>query len=177
MLLKDFFDACTRLLLLFLIVCYGAHTFGKVFRIWGGSECTRVGVLILFRSFFFGVFCAKDNISLGMLAREDEVLGDGVLAVYNGMKFKMNDLVDVIVGTMHGVRGSKAEPIKARFKGVVETVRGVEFLCRPLVGSGRGRCPEFPRESVFKVSAFGACVLGTRTTRFFSKLQPTQQDR
>jgi hypothetical protein len=30
---------------------------------------------------------------------------------------------------------------------------------------------------VFKVSAFGACVLGTRTTRFFSKLQPTQQDR
>ena len=112
-----------------------------------------------------------------MLAREDEVLGDGVLAVYNGMKFKMNDLVDVIVGTMHGVRGSKAEPIKARFKGVVETVRGVEFMCRPLVGSGKGRCPEFPRDSVFKVSAFGACVLGTRTTRFFSKLQPTQQDR
>jgi hypothetical protein len=70
-----------------------------------------------------------------MLAREEEVLGDGILAVYNGMKFKMNDLVDVIVGTMHGVRGSKTEPIKARFKGVVETVRGVEFLCRPLVAS------------------------------------------
>ena len=60
-----------------------------------------------------------------MLAREDEVLGDGVLAVYNGMKFKMNDLVDMIVGTMHGVREGKAEPIKARFKGAVETVRGV----------------------------------------------------
>ncbi len=59
-----------------------------------------------------------------MLAREDEVLGDGVFAVYNGMKFKMNDLVDVIVGTMHGVRGSKTELIKARFKGVAETVRG-----------------------------------------------------
>ncbi len=78
---------------------------------------------------------------------------------------------------MQGVRGNKTEPIKARFKGVVETVRGVEFLCRPLVGSGRGRCPEYLRYSVFKVSAFGACVLGTRTTRFFSKLQPSEQDR
>ena len=112
-----------------------------------------------------------------MLAREDEVLGDGVLAVYNGMKFRLNDLVDVIVGTMHGVRGSKTEPIKARFKGVVETVRGVEFLCRPLVGSGRERFPEFPRYSVFKVSAFGVCVLGTRNTRYFSKLQPSDQER
>jgi hypothetical protein len=135
------------------------------------------GCFDLISFFFFCVFCAKDNISLGMLAREDEVLGDGVLAVYNGMKFKMNDLVDVIVGTMHGVRGSKAEPIKARFKGVVETVRGVEFLCRPLVGSGRGRCPEFPRHSVYKVSAFGVCVLGTRNTRYFSKLQPSEQER
>ena len=112
-----------------------------------------------------------------MLSREDDGLGDGVLAIYNGMKFRMNDLVDVIVGTMQGVRGNKAEPIKARFKGVVDTVRGVEFLCRPLVGSGRGRCPEYPRHSVFKVTAFGACVLGTRTTRLFSKLQPSEQDR
>ena len=112
-----------------------------------------------------------------MLSREDDGLGDGVLAIYNGMKFRMNDLVDFIVGTMQGVRGNKAEPIKARFKGVVDTVRGVEFLCRPLVGSGRGRCPEYSRHSVFKVTAFGACVLGTRTTRFFSKLQPSEQDR
>ncbi len=112
-----------------------------------------------------------------MLAREDEVLGDGVLAVYHGIKFKMNDLVDVIVGTVHGVRGSKTETIKARFKGVVETVRGFEFLCGPLVGSGRGRCPEFPRHSVFRVSAFGVCVLGTRTTLYFSKLQPSDQER
>jgi hypothetical protein len=52
-----------------------------------------------------------------MLSREDDGLGDGVLAVYNGMKFRMNDLVDVIVGAMQGVRGNKTEPIKARFKG------------------------------------------------------------
>ena len=112
-----------------------------------------------------------------MLSGGDDGLGDGVLANYNGMKFRLNDVVDVIVGTRVGVRGNKTEPIKARFKGVVQTVRGVEFLCRPLVGSGKGRCPEFPRDSVFKVSAFGVCVLGTRTTRFFSKLQPSQQDR
>ena len=125
------------------------------------------------------IFCFVNNLTIrqGMLSEVDEGLGDGVLANYNGMKFRLNDVVDVIVGTRVGVRGNKTEPIKARFKGVVETVRGVEFLCRPLVGSGKGRCPEFPRDSVFKISAFGACVLGTRTTRFFSKLQPTQQDR
>ncbi len=32
-----------------------------------------------------------------MSAREDRELEDGVLAVFNGMKFKLNDLVDVIV--------------------------------------------------------------------------------
>ncbi len=112
-----------------------------------------------------------------MLSNADEELGENFLAIYNGMKFRLNDVVDVIVGTMVGVKGNKTEPIKARFKGVVETVRGVKFMCRPLVGSGKGRCPKFPRHSVFKVSAFGACVLGTRTTRFFSKLQPSQQER
>jgi hypothetical protein len=38
-----------------------------------------------------------------MSARVDEELGEGVLAIYNGMKFKLNDLVDVIVGTGLGV--------------------------------------------------------------------------
>jgi hypothetical protein len=78
-----------------------------------------------------------------MLSGGDDGLGDGVLANYNGMKFRLNDVVDVIVGTRVGVRGNKTEPIKARFKEVVQTVRGVEFLCRPLVGSGKGRCPKF----------------------------------
>ena len=127
--------------------------------------------------FYLFRFVHDPTLRQGMLSEVDEGLGDGVLANYNGMKFRLNDVVDVIVGTRVGVRGNKTEPIKARFKGVVQTVRGVEFLCRPLVGSGKGRCPEFPRDSVFKISAFGACVLGTRTTRFFSKLQPTQQDR
>ena len=110
-----------------------------------------------------------------MSARVDGELEDGVLAVFNGMKFKYNDLVDVIVGTGLGVRGNKTEPFKGHFKGVCETVRGEEFLVKPLV-SGNGRSLQIPRHSVFKIRAFGTCVLG-RTTRFFSKLKPALQER
>ena len=104
-------------------------------------------------------------------------MGLELLAEYNGQKFKHDDLVDIFVGTGHGVVGKKCEPLKARFKGVVQTVRGPEFLCRPLVGSSRGPCPQYPRHSVFKLNAFEACVLGTRQTRFFSKLKPALQER
>ena len=89
-----------------------------------------------------------------MLVRGDEGLGAELLAEYNGQKFKLNDLVDVIMGTRHGVPGIKTEPLKARFKGVVDTVRGVEYLCRPLVGSSRGPCQQYPRHSVFRITAF-----------------------
>jgi hypothetical protein len=99
------------------------------------------------------------------------------LAEYNGQKVKYNDFVDVIMGTGPGVVGKKCDPLKARFKGVVETVRGPEFLCRPLVGSSRGRCAQYPRHSVFKLSAFGACVLGSSETCYFSKLKPVMQER
>ena len=54
-------------------------------------------------------------------------LGHELLAEYKGQKFKHDDLVDVICGTGHGVPGIKSEPIKARFKGVVDIVRGPEF--------------------------------------------------
>jgi hypothetical protein len=68
------------------------------------------------------------------------------------------------------------QPFKEHFKGVVDTVRGVEFLVKPLV-SGNGRCQQIPTHSVYKLKAFGTCVLGTRATRFFSKLQPVQKER
>ncbi len=110
-----------------------------------------------------------------MSATVDEELGEGVLAVFNGIKFKLNDLVDVIVGTGLGVRGNKTEPFKGHFKGVVETERGVEFLVKPLV-SGNGRSLHIPRHCVYKINAFGTCVLG-RTTRYFSKLKPALQER
>ena len=135
-----------------------------------GVVCTCV----MFASkFFYQMQCLFRCV---MSARVDEELGDGVLALYNGMKFKCNDLVDVIVGTGLGVRGNKTEPFKGHFKGVVETVRGVEFLVKPLV-SGNGRCQQIPRHCVFKLQAFGTCVLGTRTTRLFCKLPPAQKER
>ena len=84
----------------------------------------------------FNVFLQNAMFRCVMSARVDEELGDGVLSFFNGMKFKYNDLVDVIVGTGLGVRGNKTEPFKGQFKGVVETVRGVEFLVKPYRQSG-----------------------------------------
>ncbi len=104
-------------------------------------------------------------------------VGAMLLAEYKGQKLKYNDLVDVIVGTSVGVKAKKTEPIKARFKTEVMTVRGLEFECRPLVSSERGPRPQYSRNCVFKVTAFGACVLGTRRTRYFSDLKPRQKER
>ena len=122
-------------------------------------------------------FLAKPRWCLQRMPGGGKGGGAVLLAKYKGQKFKYNDLVDVIVGTGVGVPGKKTEPIKARFKGEVMTVRGLEFECRPLVGSERGPCPQFARDCVFKVTAFGACVLGTRRTRYFSDLKPRQKER
>jgi hypothetical protein len=135
------------------------------------------GVRCYIYHFCFVVFAENERCRCWMGAGVDEELGDGVLAVCNGMKFKVNNLVAVIVGTGAGVRADKTEPFKGQFKGVVETERGIEFLVRPLVGSGKGRCLQIPQHRVFRIQAFGTCVLGTRTTRFFFKLQPAQKDQ
>ncbi len=104
--------------------------------------------------------------------------GAVLLAEYKGQKFKYNDLIDGIVGTSVGAPGKKTEPIKARFKAEVMTARGLEFECRPLVGSERGPCLQFARDCcVFKVTAFGACVLRTSRTRYFSDLKPRKKER
>ncbi len=133
--------------------------------------------MIYFGSILVWVFVEIFLICYFMLAMVGGGLEAELLVEYNGQKFRHNDLVDVVVGTGSGVRGLEAEPLKARFKGVVEAVRGPEFLCRPLVGSSRGPCPQYPRHSVFKLSAFGACVLGSREPRYFSKLKPVMQER
>jgi len=99
------------------------------------------------------------------------------LAMCKGVELQMNDLVDVLVGTGKGVTGNKAFPTKARFKGV-RVEKGVErFLCRPIVGSQKGRCPSFPPESCLKVKAFGSDVYGETKPRFFSKLSTEVQER
>jgi hypothetical protein len=140
-----------------------------------GEDMKEIVCLLVFHYRFF-VVVANAMCRFGMSARVDEVLGAGVLAVCIGQKFRLNDLVDVIVETGLGVPGNKAEPFKGLFKGVVGTVRGVEFLVKPLV-SGNGRSLQIPQNCVFKINAFGTCVLGKRTTRYFSALQPAQQER
>ena len=106
------------------------------------------------------------------------VEGSGVfLAMFNGVGFQLNDLVDVFVGTGKGVPGNKAFPIKGRFKGV-RVEKGEEcFLCQPIVGSQKGRCPSFPPESCLKVKAFGSDVYGERKPLYFSKLTTKAQNR
>ena len=99
------------------------------------------------------------------------------LAMCNGVGFEMNDLVDVFVGTVKGVRGNKSFPIKGRFKGVRVEQGQERFLCRPIVGSQKGRCPSFPPESCLKVKAFGSDVYGERRPLHFSKLRREVQDR
>jgi len=109
---------------------------------------------------------------------EGVVNGGGVfLAMYNGVGFHLNDLVDVFVGTGKGVTGNKAFPIKGRFKGVRVEKGEERFLCLPIVGSQKGRCPSFPPESCLKVKAFGSDVYGERKPLFFSKLTTKEQKR
>ena len=103
--------------------------------------------------------------------------GEEFLAIFNGVGFRLNDLVDVFVGTGKGVKGSKAFPIKGRFKGVRVEKGEERFLCRPIVGSQKGRCPSFPRESCLKVKAFGSDVYGERKPLYFSKLSTKMQER
>ncbi len=50
------------------------------------------------------------------------------LAMCNGVGFKLNNLVDVFVGTGKGVRGNKSYPIKGRFKGL-RVEKGEERFC------------------------------------------------
>ena len=107
--------------------------------------------------------------------------GDGesqcFLAVSNGFRFQLNDLVDVFVGTAPNIRGTKTIPIRGRFKGV-RVVGGCEmFLVRPFIGSQRGPCPAYPPESCIKLKAFGSNAHGVCDPQFFSKLKPSSQER
>jgi hypothetical protein len=73
------------------------------------------------------------------------------LAMCSAVGFELNDLVDVFVGTGKGVSGNKSYPIKGRFKGVRVEKGQERFLCRPIVGSQKGRCPSFPPEFCMKL--------------------------
>ena len=101
----------------------------------------------------------------------------GFFGVSNGFQFKLNDLVDVFVGTGPNIRGKKTIPVRGRFKGV-RVVGGKEmFMVRPIVGSQHGRCPVYPPESCIKLKAAGSDLYGESKPQFFSKLTPSSQER
>jgi hypothetical protein len=52
------------------------------------------------------------------------------LAVGNGSRYQLNDLVDVFVGTGANIRKNKTIPVRGRFKGV-RVVGGQEMLLHP----------------------------------------------
>ncbi len=85
---------------------------------------------------------------------------EGFFPASNGFQYKMNDLVDVFVGTGPNIRDPKTIPLRGRFKGVRNECGMERFLVRALVGSQRGKCPSYPPESCFKVKAFGCDLYG-----------------
>jgi hypothetical protein len=86
------------------------------------------------------------------------------LAMCKGIGFQMNDLVDIFVGTGKGVTGNKAFPIKARIKGVKVEKGEERFLCSPIVGCQKGRCPSFPPEGQ---GVWERCVWGAKAPLLF----------
>jgi hypothetical protein len=88
-----------------------------------------------------------------------EMEASGVFGYFQWCRvpFERFSLVDVFVGTGKGVTGNKAYPIKGRFKGVRVEKGEERFLCRPIVGSQKGRCPSFPPESC--LNAYSGAVL------------------
>jgi hypothetical protein len=79
----------------------------------------KKGVCLHMCHFSFDFFVQNVMCRCGVSARMNEELGEGVLAMCSGMKFKLHDLVDVIVGTGSGVRENKTDLFKGQFKGVV----------------------------------------------------------
>ena len=99
------------------------------------------------------------------------------LAVGNGYQYKLNDLVDVFVGTGANIRGKKTIPVRGRFKGVRVVGEKEMFLVRPLVGCQRGPCPAYPPESCIKIKAPGSDLYGENKPQYFSKMTPALQER
>ena len=110
-----------------------------------------------------------------------EMVGGGdshvFLAEGNGYQYKLNDLVDVFVGTGANIRGTKTIPVRGRFKGVRVVGGKKMFLVRPFVGSQHGPCPAFPPESCLKLKAIGSEMYGDSSPQFFSKMNPAAQER
>ncbi len=123
------------------------------------------------------LFFDSQNRLVVMGDREGGVGEHGCFAVGIDGRYRLNDLVDVFVGTGANIRGKKTIPVRGRFKGV-RVVGGQEMLLvRPLVGSERGPCPAYPPEACVKLKAPGSDAYGESSPQFFSKMKASSQER
>ncbi len=74
-------------------------------------------------------------------------MSEGGKFIHRGVTFKMNEIVNIVGGTAAGTRGRKAEAIRAWFKGENKG----QFICRPVIGGGRGPLPRFEKDTVYKL--------------------------
>ena len=75
------------------------------------------------------------------------VMAEGGKFCYRGVTFKLNEIVNIVAGTAAGTRGKKTEAIRAWFKGEDKG----KFICRPVIGGGRGPLPRFDKGTVYKL--------------------------
>ena len=69
---------------------------------------------------------------------------------HNGVSFQMNEVVTIVAGTAPGVRAKKSEAIRAWMKGE----HNGQFICKPVIGGGRGPIPRFDKDTVYKLKVF-----------------------
>ena len=74
-------------------------------------------------------------------------MAEGGKFSYRGVTFKLNEIVNIVGGTAAGTRGRRSEAIRAWFKGEDKG----QFICRPVIGGGRGSLPRFEKDTVYKL--------------------------
>ena len=78
------------------------------------------------------------------------VMAEGGKFCYRGVTFKMDEIVNIVAGTAAGTRAKKTEAIRAWFKGEDKG----KFICRPVIGGGRGPLPHFDKDTVYKLKVY-----------------------
>ncbi len=74
-------------------------------------------------------------------------MAEGVKFSYRGVIFKLNEIVNIVGSTAAGTRGRRSEAIRAWFKDKCQ----FKFICRPVIGGGRGPLPRFEKDTVYKL--------------------------
>ena len=106
---------------------------------WEKRSCRFIALCVCFFYHNFLYF-------LTVMATEGGNKADGKFR-HRGVSFKMNEVVNIVAGTAAGVPGKKTEAMRAWFKG---DDKGT-FICRPVIGGGRGPLPRFAKDTVYKL--------------------------